>query len=158
MRRKRAEYFPRQDGDPEPIVVDVRCKARFSDTDPMGIVWYGRYPFYFEDGAYALGRHCGISYMDLDEVGIRAPIVECHIEYLSPIPLDLEFTVRTRLHWSEAAVLRHEFEFIRDDGTMLSRGYTVQMFISVDTGDYLAVSPEALVRFRKRWLDGEFYE
>ncbi len=37
---------PAQDG-PPPLVRSVVRSVRFEETDPMGLVWHGRYPSYF---------------------------------------------------------------------------------------------------------------
>ena len=36
----------------ESLIITVR----FSETDPLGIVWHGNYIKYFEDGREAFGR------------------------------------------------------------------------------------------------------
>ena len=122
----------------------------------MGIVWFGNYPKFIEEGSAAMGRKCGMAYMDFYNEGLMTPLVKCHIDYRSPLTLDEVFTIRTIMHWNEAATIDTEFQIIKADGTLAAGGYTVQLFTDLE-GNHLAISPELLVRCRTRWQNGEFY-
>lgn len=155
-RYKEGIYFNREDGMPEPVSADIRRRVNFSDADPMGIVWFGRYPRYFEEGSAELGRVCGLSYGDFYEAGLRAPVVKCHIDYFSPLYIDESFTIRARLIWNESSRLDTEYLHLKDDGSLASSGYTIQMLTDVK-GEICLVSPPLLVKCRERWKRGEFH-
>ena len=154
-RRKKA-YFAQIPGAPPPIEVEIRRRVRFSDADPMAIMWHGRYPLLFEEAAEELGRFCGMSYREYFEAGLRAPIVELHIDYYLPLFLDEEFTVRASLYWNEGARINTGFHVIKEDGSLATSAYTVQLFTDHRTGEPGIVSPEMLERCRRRWRAGEF--
>jgi acyl-CoA thioester hydrolase len=159
MRSKnKASYFERVPGAPDPIVVEVKRRVRFNEADPMAIVWHGRYPLYFEEASEELGRKCGLSYPDYFEAGLRAPIVELHIDYFKPLFLDEEFTVKASLIWYEGARLNTEYQLIKQDKSVASSAYMVQLFINHQTGEPYLVSPELLVKCRRRWKAGEFHQ
>ncbi len=86
----------------------------------MAIVWHGRYPLFFEEAAEELGRRCGLSYSDFFEAGLRAPVVELHIDYFQPLFLDEEFTIRASLIWHEGSRLNTEYQLIKQDGSLAS--------------------------------------
>jgi acyl-CoA thioester hydrolase len=127
-----------------------------SEVDVMGIVWYGRYPLYFEEASQELGRRCGLSYQDFYQANLRAPIVQFHVDYYQPLHLDEEFTVRTCAPWCEGAKLLTEYEIRKMDGTLVTCAYTVQMFIDSRTDEFYIATPDLLERMRKRWVTGEF--
>jgi acyl-CoA thioester hydrolase len=154
--RKKQNYFERIEGAPAPVVVEVRRRVRFSEVDPLAIVWHGRYPSYFEEGSEEIGRRCGLSYRDFHEAGLRAPIVKLHIDYFRPLRLAEEFTIRTALIWDTASRLNTEYELVKDDGSIATSGYTVQVFTYALSGEVCMVSPEILQTCRKRWKAGEF--
>src|SRR5665811_387893 len=106
----RAAYFCREVNAPPPIGVAVKRRVGFNEVDPMGIVWYGRYAVYFEEGAAELGRRCGLSYADFFGAGLRAPIAQYHVDYLRPLVLDEEFAIQCSLIWNEGARLNTEYE------------------------------------------------
>lgn len=155
-RRKRKGYFSPAEGTPEPIVVEVRSRVRFNECDVMGVVWFGNYMRYFEDGSAAIGRKCGMTFSDFRQAGVKAPMVQCHTDYHYPLLLDEEFTIRATLYYSEAAVIEKEFQIIKADGTLAASGYTVQLLMDKDNR-HIAVSPPLLQRCRERWRNGDFH-
>jgi acyl-CoA thioester hydrolase len=156
-RRKKSTYFERVPGAPGPIVVDIERRVRFNEADPMAIVWHGRYPLFFEEASEELGRRCGLSYADYFKAGLRAPFVEYHIDYFKPLFLDEVFTIRGSLIWSEGSRLNTEFQLIKEDGSIATSGYTVQLFTDHRTGEPYLVSPALLEECRRRWKAGEFH-
>jgi acyl-CoA thioester hydrolase len=155
-RRGSATYFEREADAPLPLTVSVPRRVRFSEADPMGIAWYGRYANYFEEGAAELGRRGGLSYQAFMEAGLRAPIVRFHVDYAQPLFLDEEFTILASMVWHEGARLNTEFTLRKGSGGVAATAYTVQLFVHADSGEVCLVSPPLLERFRRRWRAGEF--
>ena len=155
-RRARIAYFEREAGVPAPLRVTVMHRVRFGEADPMGIAWHGQYARFFEEGSAELGRRCGLSYADFFEAGLRAPIVQFHVDYLQSLYLDEEFAIRGSLVWNEGARLNTEYELTKADGALAARGYTVQLFIPAGGGGACLVTPPLLERCRRRWKAGEF--
>ncbi|RJR16570.1 MAG: acyl-CoA thioesterase, partial [Nitrospiraceae bacterium] len=146
MKRRKEHYFERIEGAPEPLVIEMRRRVHFSEVDPLAIVWHGRYPSFFEEGSEELGRLCGMSYEDFYKAGLRAPIVKLHIDYFRPLRLAEEFTIRTALIWDTASRLNTEYYLVKDDGTVTTSGYTVQVFTYATSGEVCMVSPGILVK------------
>jgi YbgC/YbaW family acyl-CoA thioester hydrolase len=122
----------------------------------MGIVWFGRYALYCEEGAAELTRRCGLSFADFHAAGLRAPIAAYHVDYLAPLRLDEEFTIVTRLVWDDGARLNTEYELTGAGGAAAARAYTVQVFTRATDNQVCLVSPPMLERCRLRWRAGEF--
>jgi acyl-CoA thioester hydrolase len=122
----------------------------------MGIVWFGRYPIYCEEGAAELTRRCGLSFADFHASGLRAPIAEYHVDYLAPLRLDEAFTIVATLVWDDGARLNTEYELVRADGVVAARAHTVQVFTRAADNQVCLVSPPLLERCRQRWRSGEF--
>lgn len=154
--RKKKEHFERVPGAPEPVVYEVKRRSRFSEVDAMAIVWHGRYATFFEEASAELGRTVGLSYKDFFDAGLRAPIVEFHIDYYKPLYLDEEFTTRASLVWHEGARINTEYQLIKRDGSLAASGYTVQLLVDAGNGEPLYVSPELLIKCREKWKAGAF--
>jgi len=157
MTRRKKSYFDRITGAPEPVSVEIKRRVRFNEADPMAVMWHGRYPLAFEEAAEELGRVCGLSYSDYLEAGLMGPIVSIHIDYYQSLYLAEEYTIRASLVWSEGARLNTEFRIFKQDGSVATTGYTVQLFTDNATGEPCLVSPEMLKKCRRRWLAGEFH-
>ena len=154
-RRKNAPYFERGSDDPSPLVLRMKRRVLFSDADPMGILWHGRYPAFFEIAAAELHRACGLGYADFNSAALRAPIAKLHIDYLASVFLDEEVTIQVSLFWNEAARLDTEYAIIKADGRLAARGFTIQLFTTAETGAPLLASPAMLNDCRRKWLAGE---
>lgn len=156
MRRKKGNYFEREQGDPTPLQASITHQVSFSEVDAMAIVWHGRYPQFFESSLENLSREIGLSYKDYFDAGLRAPIVQHHVDYHSSIQLEEVITITARLIWSEAARLNTEYCITKEDGSIAATGYTVQMFIDGDSGDCIIAVPELIETCMSKWQKGEF--
>lgn len=121
----------------------------------MGIVWFGRYPAYFEEGSAELGRRCGLSYIDFKKANLRAPAVQTQIDYYSPLYLDEEFVIEARMVWTDAAKINTEYKLIKENGSIATTGFLTQLLIDAQ-GKTCLVMPELLQKSRLRWKKGEF--
>jgi len=150
----RKPYFKVAPDAPAPLTLTVERTVRFEEVDPLGIVWHGRYPSYFEDGRVLLGQEYGLGYMDFYEQGIVAPIKQMHADYHLPLRFGDPFTIETILHWSDAVRLNHEFILRNAAGQVTTTGYSVQMLLD-DNFNVLMVPPPFFETIRERWRHGE---
>ncbi|MFW6044369.1 MAG: acyl-CoA thioesterase [Planctomycetota bacterium] len=154
MRRQKGHYFEREPGTPDPIRVETNRRVAFSEVDPMGILWHGRYASYFELANEKLGRRCGMSYEDFRREDLRAPMVQFHVDYFASPVLAETVTICAQLIWNEGARLNVEYKVVKENGTLAASGYTVQMFVTAE-GEPLLTSPELLLNCREKWEQGE---
>lgn len=153
-RTRNKQYFERAADAPKPVSYTIRRRVSFSEVDVMGIVWYGRYPQFFEDVSTELCRRVGLSFGDYFNAALRAPVAEFHIDYFSPLRLDEEFDISASIIWNEAARINTEFRITKLDGTLATSGYRVQVLTTDEM--VCLTSPRMIVEFRRRWAAGEF--
>lgn len=153
----RKPYFRAVEGAPPPLRCQVKRRVRFEEVDPLGIVWHGRYPGYFEDGRVALGRYYGLGYLDLYGQGIMAPVKQMHIDYQLPLRFEEEFTIEALLHWSDATRLNHEFILRNSNNEIVTTGYTVQLLTDSEQR-VLLLPPVFYQEFRNSWRAGALGE
>ena len=55
---------------------ELKIRVRYSDTDQMGYVYYGRYANYYEIARVELFRSLGFSYKKLEDRGIGMPVID----------------------------------------------------------------------------------
>ncbi len=158
MNRRKKKYFETFPGDPEPVVIEVKRRLKFSEVDALAIAWHGRYPAFFEEAHTELMRKVGLTYDAYREHNVGAPIVQCHTDYYAPLLLDENFTIRAELVWSAGARLNVNYEVIKPDGTVAGTGYTVQMFFDVYTHEPAVIPPLLVEQVCERWKNGEFYD
>ena len=72
-------------------------RVRYGETDKMGIVYYGNYATYLEQGRTEWLRDIGFSYKWMEDNGIHLPVVELSVKYKAPARYDDVLTVTTTL-------------------------------------------------------------
>ena len=152
----RRPYFPSKKGDPAPLRATVERRVRFEETDPLTIVWHGRYASYFEDARAAAGEKYGIGYLDLHRNGIIAPIRIMHSDYHHPLRYNETFSIEGVIHWTEAARINMEYIIRNKDGLLATTGYTVQIMLDLED-NLLLIPPPFYKEFRDRWRTGQIY-
>lgn len=157
MRKRRRNYFKREEGAPSPLRCCVEYRALFGDVDAMAIVWHGNYARLFEIASTELRRHIGLSYEDFFVAKLRAPIVQLHVDYHQPLVLDETARIQAEMIWSDAARLNIEYTVFKEDESVAATGYTVQLFTD-ETGTPCWVMPDMLAQTQQRWKAGECKE
>ena len=152
----RRPYFPSKKGDPAPLRVTVERRVRFEETDPLAIVWHGRYASYFEDARSAAGEKYGIGYLDLHRNGIIAPIRIMHSDYHHPLRYNETFSIEGVIHWTEAARINMEYVIRNKDGLLATTGYTVQIMLDLED-NLLLIPPPFYKEFRDKWRTGQIH-
>ena len=72
-------------------------RVRYSDTDQMGVVYYGNYPRFYEIGRSEMIRDLGYTYKELEKTGVFMPVASVNAKYLRPIYYDEMITIETTL-------------------------------------------------------------
>jgi len=122
-----------------------RLRVRYAETDQMGIAWHGNYFAWFEVGRTDLLRHLGTTYRELESLGLRLPVIQCHAEYRRPARYDDIVEVLTRLRKLGGARLEFEYEIRLNGGDdVLATGTTTHA--STDTSGRPRRLPEDLRR------------
>lgn len=155
MRRKQ-HYFKYEPGTPKPLEFTVCQTLRFSEVDALAIAWHGNYLRFFEEAHTELMRRIGLPYKRYFASQLGAPVAQAHVDYHSPLQLDEQFSVTARLFWNDGARLNVEYEIHTADGTLAATGYTVQMFVELDTRQPCLIPPPLLLECQHRWQKGDF--
>ena len=51
-------------------------RVRYGETDQMGYVYYGNYAMYYEVGRVESLRQLGLTYRELEDMGVMMPVLE----------------------------------------------------------------------------------
>ncbi len=109
-------------------------RVRYSETDQMNVVYHGNYAQYFEVARSEAIRDMGITYKEMEEMGIVMPIVELHTKFLRPALYDDLLTIKTQLR---ELPTNHRIEFhhevYNEAGKLLTVGRIVLYFLDSKT-------------------------
>lgn len=129
----------------------ARVRVRFQEVDALHVVWHGHYISYFEDARAALGERFGISYRDLFDAQVMAPVVHVSCDYCKPARFGDELGVNAKLLIQPSAKLEFLYDVQHaDTGETLAYGRTVQVFTDLQ-GELLLVQPAVLRRVIERF-------
>ncbi|HLV92112.1 MAG TPA: acyl-CoA thioesterase [Aequorivita sp.] len=126
-----------------------KVRVRFTETDPLGIVWHGNYIQYFEDGREAFGREYGISYLDQKAHGYTSPIVKSTCEHKLPLRYGDVATINTRFIDSAAAKMIFQYKIFDPQDRLVCTGETIQVFLN-EKGELSLTNPEFFAIWKEK--------
>ena len=84
---------------------DTLYRVSYGDTDQMGVVYYANYLELFERGRTEMLRSVGLSYRELEEMGVFLPVSKVGVNYLASAHYDDLLTIRTQVVSAKGARL-----------------------------------------------------
>jgi acyl-CoA thioester hydrolase len=126
-----------------------KVRVRFTETDPLGIVWHGNYIQYFEDGREAFGRAHGISYLDQQAEGYTSPIVKSSCEHKLPLRYGDVATIKTTFVNSPAAKMVFRYQIFDPQDRLVCTGETTQVFLDRN-GELCLTNPPFFERWKNK--------
>jgi acyl-CoA thioester hydrolase len=110
----------------------ISFRARYQETDKMGVVHHSVYLIWFEAGRTEWLRQHGLPYRECEEKGWLLPVVESGVKHLSSAKYDDLVTIETTYLHEEGAAFRFEYIARLSDGKILAEGFTKHVCISKD--------------------------
>jgi acyl-CoA thioester hydrolase len=111
----------------ETQVSEIIVRVNYSETDQMGVVYHARYVVWLDMARTEHLRQAGMSYKEVEAMGVRLAVGELTVRYRQPARYD--DPIRIRCWVRELASRRIEF------------GYAVE---HVETGQLLATATTAM--------------
>lgn len=103
--------------------------VRFSEVDPMNVVWHGSYALYFEDAREEFGRRYGLSYQLFFDNECPAPLVELTFKFVKPLLHGQHARVDIIFNNTPAAKIIFDYEIrLIEDDALVTTGRSVQVF------------------------------
>ena len=98
---------------------EIKLRVRYGETDKMGVVYYGNYAQYLEQGRTEWLREMGFSYKWMEDNGIHLPVVNLTIDYKKPAHYDDLLTITTILKNTPTFKIELHYEIHNQDGLLL---------------------------------------
>jgi len=108
----------------------TKLRVRLSETDTLGIVYYGNYFTYFDVARLELLRELGITDEYLKSLGLMFVAAEAHCRYYSSARFDELLEVRTWISRLGNSSVRYEHEIYRENREKLVEGYVVDVMVN----------------------------
>jgi acyl-CoA thioester hydrolase len=91
----------------------------------MGVAYYANYLVWFEVARTDWLRQTGSSYRQMEEAGMRLPVIEAHCDYQHPARYDDEIEIHAEASLLSPVRVRFDYHVRRGPSLLLARGHTV---------------------------------
>lgn len=110
-----------------------KIRTRYSETDQMGVIYYGNYPQYLEVTRVEWLRNLGISYKEMEKQGVMLPVVSLHIDYKKPALYDDLISVNIFLKEESTTKIVFSYEIFNENQELLATAETTLVFVDAKT-------------------------
>ena len=125
----------------KPLSTDVLIKVPFYDVDQMNIVWHGHYIKYFELARCELLDMFNYGYKEMAKNGYGWPVVDLRCKYVKSARFDRMIRINAELVEFENRIKINYVVYDGESGERLTKGYSVQVAVDMETGEMQFVSP-----------------
>ncbi len=112
---------------------ETTVRVRYGETDQMGYVYYGFYAMYYEVARVEALRRLGLTYREIEAMGIIMPVLENHSVFIAPGKYDEMLRIVTTIREKPSVRMKFEYELYNEEGKLINRGETVLAFIDRKT-------------------------
>ena len=112
----------------------TKVRVRYGETDQMGYVYYGNYAMYYEVARVESLRQLGLTYKELEDMGVMMPVLENHSRFHQPALYDDEITIVTTLREKPSVRIKFEYALYNGSGKLIHEGETLLAFVDKKTG------------------------
>ncbi len=122
-------------------------RARFYETDQMGVVHHAAYLGYFETARIEYLRRRGTEYREWVRRGAHLAVAESHVRHKRPLRFDDRFVIEATLSELGRASAQFTYRLVREDAPsdLVAEGSTLLACVGND-GD-IQLIPEDLAAF-----------
>jgi acyl-CoA thioester hydrolase len=112
----------------------IQIRARYGETDQMGYVYYGNYASYYEVARVESLRQLGLSYRELEKMGVMMPVLENHSKFLGPAVYDEQLKIITTIRTKPGVRIKFEYEIYNENEKLIHQGETLLVFVNRESG------------------------
>lgn len=112
----------------------VRLRARYAETDQMGVVHHSVYPVWFEVARTSLSHAVGVPYSNWERRGYLLMVAQVVCRYRRPAHYDDEIVVWVRVRSVASRRVVFEYRVENAAGALLAEGETRHVVVDRTTG------------------------
>lgn len=113
---------------------ETSVRVRYAETDQMGYVYYGNYAMYYEVARVESLRKLGLTYKEIEGMGIMMPVLENHSKYLAPGRYDEVLRIVTTIRETPSVRIRFEYDVYNEEDKLINEGMTLLAFVDIKSG------------------------
>lgn len=124
----------------------TNLRVRYGETDQMGVVYYGNYAQYLEQGRTEWLRELGFSYKWMEENNVLLPVTNLNIDFKLPAHYDDVISITTNLKKLPTFKIEFDYQIHNQNGDLLVSASTTLVFINATTNKLMRAPDYLLER------------
>ncbi len=113
---------------------ETTLRVRYGETDQMGYVYYGYYAMYYEVARVESLRKLGLTYREIEAMGIIMPVLENKSKFIQPGRYDELLKIVTHIKEKPGVRITFEYEIFNEKNTLIHTGETRLAFVDQKSG------------------------
>lgn len=131
--------------EPWQLSAEIDVTVPFHDVDMMAVAWHGHYLRYIELARCALLDRIDYNYPQMEDSGYLWPVIDVRMKYIAPLRFGQTVRVRATLVEYQHRLKIDYLLYDPQSGKRTSKGYTVQVAVSKQSGEMCLASPQVLL-------------
>lgn len=124
---------------------ETSVRVRYGETDQMGYVYYGYYAMYYEVARVEALRRLGLTYREIEAMGIIMPVLENHSRFLVAGKYDELLRIVTTIKEKPSVKIAFHYDIYNEENKLIHQGQTLLAFVDQKSGRPCR-PPEAMMR------------
>lgn len=108
---------------------ETKIRVRYGETDQMGYAYYGFYAMYYEVARVESLRQLGVTYRELEAMGVIMPVLENKSKFIAPALYDDLLRIVTIIREKPGVRIKFEYEIFNEREKLIHQGETMLVFI-----------------------------
>ncbi|MBX2967830.1 MAG: acyl-CoA thioesterase [Cyclobacteriaceae bacterium] len=113
---------------------ETTVRVRYGETDQMGYVYYGYYAMYYEVARVEALRKLGLTYREIEAMGIIMPVLENHSKYLQAGKYDEQLRIVTTIKEKPSVRIEFHYDIYNEENKLIHQGQTMLAFVDQKSG------------------------
>ncbi|MBX2944774.1 MAG: acyl-CoA thioesterase [Cyclobacteriaceae bacterium] len=113
---------------------ETTVRVRYGETDQMGYVYYGYYAMYYEVARVEALRKLGLTYREIEAMGIIMPVLENHSKFLTAGKYDEQLRIVTTIKEKPSVRISFHYDIYNENNKLIHQGQTMLAFVDQKSG------------------------
>lgn len=113
---------------------ETTVRVRYGETDQMRYVYYGYYAMYYEVARVESLRKLGLTYREIEAMGIIMPVLENHSKFLMAGKYDELLRIVTTIKEKPTVRIAFHYDIFNEENELIHQGHTLLAFVDQKSG------------------------
>lgn len=108
--------------------MQIKHRVYYNETDQMGRVYHANFLFWMEKARTEWLRVRGMSYKELEDLGIMLPVSDLSIKYMNPVSYDEEVIIDVAIEEFTKLKVKFLYKFFNKNNVIFAESRSTNVF------------------------------